>query len=307
MKKLFNQNGFTLIEIIITLAILGILASIAIMVYNNSTEQANKVACDSNRKMIETSENLYLLKYGRHTPEYINSEHIDVNSAIVDEYISDKVNDYRCPLDGTPYYWSVADANGVKHLICNNHIDIYTTLIGSIHTYLDIWLNDYNVEVSDTGTKYNDLIDLNKIAGYTPGTKFRAGKGEDVVIGTDDNDVIFGNKGNDLIDGGAGDDKLVGNRDSDILLGGEGNDKLYGGNNDDVLYGGPGNDLINGGNGSNDVAIYEGSINDYKIKKQGSTYKITNIADGSVDTVKNIEVIKFEDDSEISPADWANQ
>ena len=307
MRRLFNQKGFTLIEIITSLAILGVLVSIAIMVYYNATEKANKVTCDSNRKMIETSENLYFLVHGRHTPEYMNNTSIDASSAIVDEYISDKINDYTCPLDGSQYYWSVADENGVKHLICNNHIDIYTTLIGSINTYLDIWLNDYNVEVSDTGTKYNDLIDLNDIEGYTPGTKFNAKKGNDVVIGTDDNDFIVGAKGNDLIDGGAGDDRLVGNKGSDILLGGEGNDKLSGGNNDDVLYGGPGNDLINGGNGSNDVAVYEGSINDYTITKQGNTYKITNIADGSVDTVKNIEVIKFEDDSEISPADWANQ
>ncbi|MFT0214079.1 hypothetical protein VQ643_16000, partial [Pseudomonas sp. F1_0610] len=57
------------------------------------------------------------------------------------------------------------------------------------------------------------------------------------VVGTKDNDLIFGGFGNDILQGGDGDD---------TLYGGSGDDELYGGNGSDKLYGGSGNDILSG-------------------------------------------------------------
>ena len=84
--------------------------------------------------------------------------------------------------------------------------------------------------------------------------------GNDKIIGKDGHDWLFGGNGKDLLDGGNGNDKLFGGKGSDELLGGNGNDKLVGDNGNDVLDGGAGSDKVFGGKG-NDVAVYSMSEN----------------------------------------------
>ena len=72
------------------------------------------------------------------------------------------------------------------------------------------------------------------------------------IIGTDDDDYIYGGAGKDTLNGGKGNDSLEG---------GAGNDKLYGGTGKDTLWGGAGDDQLTGG-GANDTFIYNGDGND---------------------------------------------
>ncbi len=84
--------------------------------------------------------------------------------------------------------------------------------------------------------------------------------GDDVIVGLGGNDIIHGGNGNDVICGDAGNDTLDGGNGNDTLLGGVGNDTLDGGNGDDTLSGGYGIDALAGGNG--DDSLNGGSGND---------------------------------------------
>lgn len=92
----------------------------------------------------------------------------------------------------------------------------------------------------------------------------RALDGNDVVVGSLDGELIFGNIGQDTLSGHGGNDSLLGGRDRDwiegqeandflagnlgmdTIFGGSGNDSLFGGQEDDVLLGGEGSDTLSG-------------------------------------------------------------
>ncbi|NKD54820.1 MULTISPECIES: calcium-binding protein [unclassified Haematospirillum] len=71
-----------------------------------------------------------------------------------------------------------------------------------------------------------------------------------VVLGTDNANLLFGGSEDDRIHGRGGDDLLVGRDGSDHLVGGDGNDRLKGGDGIDYLTGGQGADTLTGGESS---------------------------------------------------------
>ncbi|MBK9050752.1 MAG: ExeM/NucH family extracellular endonuclease [Chloroflexi bacterium] len=85
----------------------------------------------------------------------------------------------------------------------------------------------------------------------TPGNDVIQGtNGNDVIVAMAGNDTIFGNNGHDVICGDGGNDTLRGNNGNDTLLGGAGNDVFHGDNGNDTLLGGAGNDVLHGDNGN---------------------------------------------------------
>ena len=68
--------------------------------------------------------------------------------------------------------------------------------------------------------------------------------GNDSLLGTNNDDTIWGYGGRDQIDGLDGTDTLYGGDDGDYVAGSQGNDKLYGDNGDDIIFGGAGTDTI---------------------------------------------------------------
>lgn len=90
--------------------------------------------------------------------------------------------------------------------------------------------------------------------------------GDHVVIGgTAKDNILIGGEGDDTIWGKAGNDRIEGGKGVDHLFGGDGDDIITDSGNDsgaaDVIHGDAGNDVINGGNGLD--LIFGGSGNDF--------------------------------------------
>ncbi|MES2961494.1 MAG: tandem-95 repeat protein [Pseudomonadota bacterium] len=153
------------------------------------------------------------------------------------------------------------------------------------------------------------------IGGGTSNVFIDGGSGDDIIIGGAADDALAGGDGDDYLDGGYGDDIIRGHRGNDVLIGGIGNDYLEGGLDDDKVFGGAGNDVIMEGGGNDevdggdgyDLVKYNGSYKDYKISRDGVNYKVQDLTTGNIDSIKNIEGVRFNDvtikliDGNISP------
>jgi Ca2+-binding RTX toxin-like protein len=104
------------------------------------------------------------------------------------------------------------------------------------------------------GSQFNDLVygDLgaNLIQGGLGQDTLDGAEGHDTLQGQDGGDLLNGLAGNDSLDGGEGNDSLYGWADLDTLIGGNGDDRLFGGAQADVLDGGDGADNLEGDDGN---------------------------------------------------------
>ncbi len=100
---------------------------------------------------------------------------------------------------------------------------------------------------STTATSDADLLVL-KQTGSISGLA-----GDDILIGSTENDVLMGASGADQLLGRGGNDQLRGGSGLDLLVGGAGNDFVHGGSNDDILFGNRGRDKLKGGNGDDEL------------------------------------------------------
>ena len=104
---------------------------------------------------------------------------------------------------------------------------------------------DYqNITVYACGNVHSNY---NMIVGTDESDVLQGTSGDDIIFGLEGNDIITGLEGNDCIFGGEGDDVIYGNGGYDTLNGNSGHDILKGDSGFDVIYGGSGSDVLDGG------------------------------------------------------------
>jgi Ca2+-binding RTX toxin-like protein len=112
------------------------------------------------------------------------------------------------------------------------------------------------------GTGNNDLLlggnGANMLFGGNGNDILTGNNGIDLLCGGAGNDALTGGTGDDVLDSGAGNDILTGDNGNDVLSAGSGDDLLFGGNGNDSMSGGAGNDILTGGNGAD---AFDGGAN----------------------------------------------
>jgi len=107
MLKLFmrSKKGFTLVELMVVVIILGILVAIAIPIYNNVTGDAQKKACAANERTLEGAVAMYQAANGGKKPDNLDD--------LVPNFIGEIPT---CPVDGTSGY----ELNSNGTVSCNS-------------------------------------------------------------------------------------------------------------------------------------------------------------------------------------------
>jgi prepilin-type N-terminal cleavage/methylation domain-containing protein len=95
-----NNKGFTLVEIMIVVAIIGILAAIAIPNFIRARIQANAKACVNNLKQIDGAQQQWAL-------EKKKDNSATVTKADLEAYMRDSTNSFVCPSNGSAYTLTV--------------------------------------------------------------------------------------------------------------------------------------------------------------------------------------------------------
>ncbi|HHW06213.1 MAG TPA: prepilin-type N-terminal cleavage/methylation domain-containing protein [Clostridia bacterium] len=106
-KRMKNQKGFTLVELMVVVVIIGILVAIAVPVYNNITETAKEKACEANKRTIQGAVSVYHAKYGRYP------ENFDALTGDRDKYLEEIP---ECPSNGV---YNIEKENGT--VTCSVH------------------------------------------------------------------------------------------------------------------------------------------------------------------------------------------
>jgi hypothetical protein len=124
-------------------------------------------------------------------------------------------------------------------------------------------------------------------------------RGNDIILGTADDETLDGGKGDDLVLGGGGDDEVVGGAGKDLLFGDAGDDLLAGGRGRDTLAGGGGDDRLDGGNGR-DTAVFSDVSGNYSLTRlEDGTILVKGIAgralEDGTDRLVDIESLRFTD------------
>ena len=111
MKK--REKGFSLVELLIVVVILGILAGILYLVLGPSDDMVREKACSGNRATIMLALDAYRFSNGVSKESYTLQNFIDDNYK---DTISNK--EVKCPSDGI---YSAGTVNGREAVVCSVH------------------------------------------------------------------------------------------------------------------------------------------------------------------------------------------
>ena len=139
-RALVGQNGFTLLEVMVVLAIIGALSSIALPYYMASREKAKAVSCQSNRRHIEEIEVANYL--ANKTPG------LDIGE------------EWKCPSGGV-YVWLVSDPDDPDYPKVGCSIHFAGTQETESRKYdIDLDPAALDVTIKEIYASFKDFVDI---------------------------------------------------------------------------------------------------------------------------------------------------
>lgn len=100
-----NQKGFTLMELMIVIVIIGVLAAIGVPAYRTFTDKARRTACQANQRTIATVVSLYRAEKGSDPADCADTSALvagGAGSETLADYL-DNIADIKCPVTGKGY------------------------------------------------------------------------------------------------------------------------------------------------------------------------------------------------------------
>lgn len=130
MRKMINRKGFSLVELMVVVVIMGILIAVAVPLYGAITKNAEKRTCQSNMHSIRTVASKFAYKDndGKRAVSFFNAGYTNFNGAsdspeavFKAEFLADfEGSEFpKCPVTGE-YYTVVVNANGDVEVRCSN-------------------------------------------------------------------------------------------------------------------------------------------------------------------------------------------
>ena len=135
MRKLKSKGGFTLVELMIVVVILGILVAVAVPIFTAVTANARKKTCHNNIDMIERAVTQYLVDTGADTVQGVFktaysgpitvANQTEAEAKLTDEFLNGFEGHHFpfCPDEDSVYTIAIKDNSDERALevTCSEH------------------------------------------------------------------------------------------------------------------------------------------------------------------------------------------